>query len=153
MRRELFKVRHEEDKVVWRSLSGLKRMPGQTWLMWLHQKTWILTGTTGFVWINPLLAFPYKLGANQLFYHFKLLPNHLTLKINKCTAISTYKYSSFPPNQVHQHRHFQHWLPNLGLRWWQFSGEEIGPDWKFDWKGRWFFFNFWIIYLKTSNYR
>ena len=60
------KVRHEEDKVVSRCLSGLKRMPGQTWLMWLHQKTWILTGTTGFVWITPLLAFPYKLWGRPI---------------------------------------------------------------------------------------
>ena len=60
------KVRHGEDKVVWRSLSGLKRMPGQTWLMWLHQKTWILTGTTGFVWLNPLLAFPCKLWGRPI---------------------------------------------------------------------------------------
>ena len=130
------KVRNEDDKVVWRSLSGLKRMPGQTWLMWLHQKTWISTGTTGFVWINPLLALTYKLRGRPIVYYCELLPNHLTLKIIKCT-ISSYKYSSFPPNQVHQHRCFQHWLPHLGLRWWQLSGEEIGPVWKFDWNGQW----------------
>ena len=68
MRRELLKVRHQENKVVLRSLSGLKRMPGQTWLMWLHQKTWILTGTTGFVWIIPLLAFPYKLWGRPIVF-------------------------------------------------------------------------------------
>ena len=152
---------NQENKVVWRSLSGLRRMPGQTWLMWLHQKTWILTGTTGFVWINPLLAFPNKLWGRPIVLFNDKIKFAIILWIvakpldvenqqvhNIIVLIKFFSSKSGSPALPFSTLTTSSWPQMMAILWW---GNR--PCLELLLKRTMTSFDFWIIYLKTSNYR